>query len=59
MIHALVDEIGASIRVNGAKPFREAIRDPHMGALHRVFEEHMRGLADMIGPKCKPIFTTA
>ena len=42
-IHALVVEIAASVRVNGAKRFGEASRDPQMGALHRVFEEHYAG----------------
>lgn len=39
-IHALVAQVGSSVRVNGAKPPGEALRDPEMRALHRVFEEH-------------------
>ncbi len=39
-IHALVDQVSASVRVNGSKPLDEALRDPEMRALHRVFQEH-------------------
>ena len=39
-IHALVDQLSASIRVNGSKPSDEALHDPEMHALHRVFQEH-------------------
>ena len=39
-IHALVDQVSASVRVNGSKPLDEAFRDPEMRALHRVFQEH-------------------
>ena len=39
-IHALVDQVSASVRVNGSRPFDEALRDPEMRALHRVFQEH-------------------
>ena len=42
-IHVLVDQVSASVRVNGAKPFGEALRDPAMRALHRVFQEHYEG----------------
>ena len=39
-IHALVEQMAASIRINGARPFGEAVRDPEIAALHRVFAEH-------------------
>ena len=39
-IHALVDQVSASVRVNGSKPLDEALRDPEMRGLHRVFQEH-------------------
>ncbi|MCY4300238.1 MAG: Z1 domain-containing protein [Aestuariivita sp.] len=37
-IHNFVDEIRSHIRINGAKPFHEAVRDPEIAALKRVFE---------------------
>lgn len=39
-VHALVEKIGACVRINGAKPFHEAVSDPEVAALHRVFREH-------------------
>ncbi len=39
-IHALVDQVSASVRVNGSKPRDEALCDPEMRALYRVFQEH-------------------
>ena len=39
-IHALVDRIRSSTRVNGARPPAEALRDPEIEALLRVFEIH-------------------
>ena len=38
-IHAFVDGVAASIRVNGARPEHEAVRDPKIRALRRTFEE--------------------
>ena len=42
-IHALVDRIRRSVRVNGARPPAEALRDPEIEALFRVFENHYAG----------------
>ena len=39
-IHTLVDQVSASVRVNGSKPLADALRDPEMRAVHRVFQEH-------------------
>ena len=39
-IHALVDQVSASVRVNGLNPLDEPLRDPEMRALHRVFQQH-------------------
>ena len=37
-IHNFVNEIRSHVRVNGAKPFREAISDPEIADLKRVFD---------------------
>lgn len=37
-IHNFVDEIRSHVRVNGAKPLREAVGDPEIAALKRVFD---------------------
>ena len=39
-IHALVDRIRSSVRVNGARRIALAVRDPEMAALHGAFQEH-------------------
>ena len=36
-IHALIDGIRSSVRVNGAKTEVDALRDPEISALHQVF----------------------
>ena len=41
-VHALVNQIGASVRVNGAKPVDAALCDPEIRALNRVFGEHFQ-----------------
>ena len=38
-IHAFVDRVSASIRVNGALPEHEALLDPEIGALFRTFNQ--------------------
>ena len=38
-VQSVVDGIAASVRVNGGKPAEEAIEDPEIGALHRVFRD--------------------
>ena len=38
-IHMLVDRIRSSVRVNGAKRPAQAVRDPEIAALRRVFDE--------------------
>ena len=38
-IHAFVDEVAASIQVNGGRPDDEALADPEIGALWRTFRE--------------------
>ena len=38
-IHLLVETIRRHVRVNGAKPAAEALRDPQIAALHDVFSE--------------------
>ena len=43
-IHALVDQIAASIRVNGTKPVDTARSDPEMMELHRVYRRHFGAL---------------
>ena len=39
-IHALVDRIRSSTRVNGARPSALAVRDPEIAALYGAFQEH-------------------
>lgn len=39
-IHALVDRIRRNVRVNGARPPVEAMRDPEIAALRRTFDDH-------------------
>ena len=38
-VHAFVNGIAASLRVNGRLPQDEAVRDPEIGALRQTFEE--------------------
>lgn len=38
-IHAFIDRVAASIRINGARPDDEALTDPEIGALWRTFNE--------------------
>ena len=42
-IHSFLEQISTSIRVNGAKPFNEAVRDLEIAELHRVFLNHYNG----------------
>ena len=37
-IHAFVDEVAASVRVNGGQPEQQAVRDPEIRALRHTFE---------------------
>ena len=39
-IHALIDRIRSSVRVNGARPAALAVRDPEMAALYEAFQDH-------------------
>lgn len=39
-IHDVVDRIRSSVRVNGARPFSLAVRDPEMAALYGAFQDH-------------------
>ena len=42
-IHALVDRIRSSLRVNGVKPPAQARNDPEIETLYRAFETHYEG----------------
>lgn len=46
-IHILVDDIKNSIRVNGAKPASDALRDPEISALHDVFLKEYEATCDL------------
>ena len=39
-IQAFVDRISSSVRINGARPVYEALEDPEIAELHRVYHEH-------------------
>ena len=39
-IHSLLDRIRSSVRVNGARPPKRALRDPEIAALHAAFRHH-------------------
>ena len=39
-IQAFVERIASSARINGARPVQEALGDPELAELHRVFQEH-------------------
>jgi len=39
-IQSFVDRIASGVRINGARPFEEAIQDPEIAELHRVYREH-------------------
>ena len=39
-IQAFVDRIASSVRINGARPVNEALEDPEIAELHRVYREH-------------------
>ena len=49
-IHTLVDRIRSSVRVNGARPPAEALRDPEIAALFRAFKVHYTGSCGMPWP---------
>ena len=46
VIHDLIDRIRRSVRVNGAKPEAEALRDSEIAALHDVFVEEYQGIRE-------------
>ena len=46
-IHAFVDQIRSNVRVNGAKPEIEALRDPEVSALHEVFAKEYADVRDI------------
>ena len=50
-IHALVDRIRSSARVNGARPPAFALSDPEIAALHRAFEKHYAESCELDWPK--------
>ena len=39
-IQAFVERIASSVRINGARPVGEALEDPEIAELHRVYREH-------------------
>jgi len=39
-IQAFVDRISSSVRINGARPVNEALEDPEIAELRRVYHEH-------------------
>ena len=39
-IQTFVDRISSSVRINGARPVNEALEDPEIAELHRVYLEH-------------------
>ena len=43
-IQSFVDRIAASVRINGARPFNEALEDPEIAELNRVYKEHYDGV---------------
>ncbi len=43
-IQAFVDRIASSVRINGARPAGEALEDPEIAELHRVYLEHHDGV---------------
>ena len=45
-IHAFVEQIRSSIRVNGARQADQAVRDPEIASLRRVFEHHYADTCD-------------
>jgi len=53
-IHVLVDDIKNSIRVNGAKPAADALRDPEISALHDVFSEEYEATCDLTWESLQP-----
>ena len=42
-IQAFAERISSSVRINGARPLDEALADPELAELHRVFREHYDG----------------
>ena len=40
VIHGVVGQIARSVRVNGARPVHEAMRDPEIAELNRVYRSH-------------------
>ena len=46
-IHSFVDQIRSNVRVNGAKPEVEALRDPEISALRNVFTEEYADVSDV------------
>ena len=46
-LHAFVEHIRSSVRVNGARAAEEARKDPEIEALYRAFEHHYGDLPDI------------
>ncbi len=53
-IHAFVDGVAASIRVNGGRPEHEAVRDPEIRALRQTFEEQYADSASVPWDQVQP-----
>ena len=45
-IQTFIEQISSSVRINGARPVDEALEDPELFELFRVYEEHYEGLCD-------------
>ena len=45
-IQAFVDRVSSSVRINGARPVDEALEDPEIAELHRVWRAHYEGACD-------------
>ena len=45
-VQAFVDQITSSVRINGARPANEALQDPEIAELHRVYQKHYEDVCD-------------
>ena len=50
-IQAFIERISSSVRINGARPVDEALEDPELFELHRVYEEHYEDLCNKPWPE--------
>ena len=54
-IHAFVEGIASSIRINGAMPIKEVYGDPELAEIHRVFQDDFRKFCGISWPQIQAL----